>query len=50
MDAEPKVTLLVRQYVEIQYKDQKIVMPEAEAFDLVPAIAKLMPDDIAAKT
>ncbi len=50
MDAEPKVTLLVREYVEIQYKDQKVVMPKEESLDLVPALAKLMPDDVGAKS
>lgn len=50
MDAEPKVTLLVREYVEIQYKDQKLVLPRAEAYDLLAPIAKLMPDDVGAKS
>ncbi len=50
MDSEPKVTLLIREYVEISYKDQKIVMPKEESFDLLKPIAQLMPDDIRAKS
>ncbi len=48
MEAEPKVTLLVRKYIEITYKDQKLVVPESEANDIVIGVAKLLPDDAGA--
>ncbi len=45
MDKEPQVTLLVREFIELQYKDQKIVFPLSEAPDVMTGIAKLLPDD-----
>jgi len=50
MEAEPKVSLVVRKYVEIQYKDQKLILPLDESSDIVVGIAKLLPDDAGASS
>lgn len=48
-DQEPTVSVSVVEYVHITYGGKTLTMPRDEAYDLVPALARLLPDDIGAK-
>lgn len=42
---EPKVSVIVKEYIEIQYGNKKIVFPMDEAVDVLKGISSKLPRD-----